>query len=73
MAGVVLIGAIAVFLAGLAVGILLATILMHRDDRRSRLIGRVRGLRPKNMLRPPGPRRRDLDARISRPDGGLSH
>ena len=70
MAGVVLIGAIAVFLAGLAVGIFLATIMMHRDDRRARLIGRVRRLRPGNTVRPPGPRRRDLDARISQPDGG---
>jgi hypothetical protein len=67
MAGVVLIGAIAVFLAGLAVGILLATSLMRREDRRSRLIGRVRGLRPGHAA---GPRRRDLDARISQPDGG---
>jgi hypothetical protein len=71
MAGVVIIGAIAVFLAGLAVGILLATIMMHRDDRRSRLIRRVRGLRPGNMVRRPALRRRDLDARISQPDGGL--
>ena len=47
MAGVVLIGAIAVFLAGLAVGIILASIMMHRDDRRTRLIGKVRALRPK--------------------------
>ena len=70
MAGVVLIGAIAVFLAGLAVGILLATIMMHGDYRRSRLIRRVRGLRPGNMVRPPAPRHRDLDARISQPDGG---
>ena len=67
MAGVVLIGAIAVFLAGLAVGILLARILMRREDRRSRLIGKVRGLRPGNTVRP---RRRDLDARISQPEGG---
>jgi hypothetical protein len=67
MAGVVLIGAIAVFLAGLAVGILLASIMMHRDDRRTRLIGKVRGLRPgtrpAHPARPPGPHRRDLDAK----------
>ena len=36
MAGVVLIGAIAVFLAGLGVGLLIANIALHRGDRRSR-------------------------------------
>jgi hypothetical protein len=43
--GVLLIGAIAVFLAGLGIGILLANNMMHHEDRRSRLIGWVRGLR----------------------------
>jgi hypothetical protein len=45
MAGVLLVGAVAVLLAGLGVGMLLAGSLMHRDDRRSRLIGWVRSLR----------------------------
>jgi hypothetical protein len=45
MAGVLLIGAIAIFLAGLGVGTLLASSMMRRGARRSRLLGWVRGLR----------------------------
>jgi hypothetical protein len=44
MAGVVLIGAIAVFLAGLGVGLLIANIALHHGDRRSKLIGKIRSI-----------------------------
>jgi hypothetical protein len=70
MAGVVLIGGMAIFLAGLAVGIILANIAMRREDRRARLIGKARSLMAKSSPGKAGPRSRDLDARISQPDGG---
>lgn len=69
MAGVVLIGAIAVFVAGLVVGILLANIAMHREDRRAWLIRKVRGVRPGLTARHPGSSRQNLDTRLSQPGG----
>jgi hypothetical protein len=56
MAGVVIIGAIAILLIGLAVGVLAGNILMGRADRRAKLIAWVRGLRAGNTAQPPGHR-----------------
>jgi hypothetical protein len=69
MAGVVLIGAIAVFVSGLLLGILLASIAMRREDRRAWLIRKVRGLRPGLTPRHPGPSRQNLDTRFSQSGG----
>ena len=45
MVGVVLAGGIAIFLAGLAIGIVLANAFLLRDaERRARLIGKARAL-----------------------------
>jgi hypothetical protein len=49
VAGVVIIGALAVFVTGLAVGMLMASIALRRDDRRARLIGKIRGTRTGNL------------------------
>jgi hypothetical protein len=60
MAGVLIIGAIAILLIGLAVGLLAGNILMGRADRRAKLIAWVRGLRAGNRAgntaQPPGHR-----------------
>jgi len=70
MAGAVLIGGMAIFLAGLAVGIILADIAMRREDRRARLIGKARSLMARSSAREAGPRSRELDAGIAQTDGG---
>jgi hypothetical protein len=71
IAGVVVIGAIAVFLAGFAVGIVLATTFVKR-----RRDGR-HGPRRKAPARPftsaSRVRRTDMKATISQPDGGSLH
>jgi hypothetical protein len=71
MAGVVVIGAIAVFLAGFAVGVVLASAFVkrRRDGRHSpRRKAPARPSRSASRLR-----RTDLKATISQPDGGALH
>ena len=71
MAGVVVLGAIGVLLAGFAVGIVLGTIVVKRRRNRRHSLHREAPARPsRSALRV---HRSDLGATISRPDGGLSH
>jgi hypothetical protein len=71
MAGVVVIGAIVVFLVGFAVGIVLATTLVKR--RRDGRHGPHRKTSARPFRNAPRVRSTDLNATMSQPDGGLSH
>jgi len=71
LAGVVVLGAIAVFLAGLAVGMVLATFFVKRRRDRRHSLHREPPGRPPRSAR--SVRRSDLSATMPRPDGGLSH
>ena len=71
MAGVVVLGAIGVFLAGFAGGIILAKIFVKRRRGRRHNLHREAPARPsRSALRV---HRSDFGATMSQPDGGLSH
>src|SRR5260370_4884830 len=73
MASVVVV-AIAVFIAGLVMGVVaVVAIAVHREERRYTLAGDAPDLMSKTTRRLTGVGRRDLDAEFLRPAGQLVH
>jgi hypothetical protein len=73
MASVVVV-AIAVFIAGLVMGVVaVVAIAVHREERRYTLAGDAPDLMSKTTRRLTGVGRRDLDAEFLRPAGQLIH
>ena len=74
MAGVVVAIAVAVFLAGMVMGVIaIVAIAVHREDRRCTLAVEAPGRLSRSTRRLTGLRRRDLDAEFLRPAGELVH
>ncbi len=74
MAGAVVAFAVAVFLAGMAMGVMaVAAIAIRREDRRYTLAGDAPDRLARNTRRLTGVGRRDLDPEFIRPVGELVH
>ena len=74
MAGAVVAIAVAVFLAGVAMGVIaVVAIAVRREDRRYTLAGDAPDRLSRNTRRLTGLRRRDLDAEFLRPVGEPVH
>jgi hypothetical protein len=74
MAGVVIAVAAAVFLGGIAVGVIaVVAVAVRREDRRYTLASEAPGLLARSTRRLTGVSRRDLDTEFLRPVGELVH